>query len=135
MTEKNKGGRPIKWTAVRKEKLCDDLEEWLEDPRHFWFKDFINEQRMSMDMWYKIKKENSRLKAIINKAKLKQENFLVKGALFSKIHPGFTMFLLKANHKDIYGDISDDKKGTTINVYSKKFSHAIEQEVAEDENI
>lgn len=134
MTEKkNKGGRPVTWTEEKRDKLCDVFEEWLVNPKHFWFKDFIYEQKMHLDTWHKIAKENPRLRGLIKKAKLKQQNFLVKGGLFSKTHPGFTQFLLRTNYKEEYGEEDVEKKGTTINVFSKKFSCDIEQEQKEGE--
>lgn len=122
MTEKNKGGHPVYWTPERQEKLCDDFEVWIEDPMHFWFKDFVYEQRMHMDTWYKIAETNTRLKGIIKKAKLKQENCLVKGGLLNKLNAGFTKFILHAIHSDEYCVQEDNNKSVTINLESKSFS-------------
>jgi len=121
--EKNKGGRPVYWTKERREKLCDDFEKWITIPNNVWFKDFVWEQNMNMDSWYKIAKENERLQGIIKKAKLKQENFLVKGGLFNKLNGAFAKFILQANYPEKYGNVDKkEKRETIININSTRFS-------------
>jgi len=122
-TKKNtKIGRPVYWTDAKKEELLKKFKKWMEDPKHIWFNDFIYDNKLRLETFYKIAKEYEPFSEAIELAKLKQENFLVKGGLFNKTHPGFTMFLLKTNYKDKYKTADESEKGVVVKVYSKKIS-------------
>jgi hypothetical protein len=93
------GGRPKIWTDERIEEEADALVEWLKEKQNFLFMDFIYERGLLEEYPSRFAKKNEKFNQAYRKARIKQQNVIIKNGLFKKFDSGLTKWFLQCNYK------------------------------------
>lgn len=95
-------GRPRDWTEDMVEKVRKNLEEWIEDPKNFFFTGFLNKYNVHPQQIERFCNYSPEFRETHAKALRIQEERLVNLAVFRKGDGGFIKFILanKAGWKE-----------------------------------
>lgn len=111
-----------KWTPDRLDRLSHDLEEWMNNPNHFWVHDFYETVGITSKNMEYLCNKCPKLKQLYLKAKEKQKNKLIKKGL-SLDNATFIKWLLSSWYKEEFNDkeeIDTQQAKTIINVRGEK---------------
>jgi len=99
LPEKNKGGRPVKWTEEALCELGEELIQWLEaSDDNIFFEEFLIKKGLYKDILNKYIDSYSSFFALIKRCTELQAVKLQKGGLSGKYRDAMSIFLLKAKH-------------------------------------
>ena len=108
-----KGGRPKIWTDEAIEAEADAFDEWMDNKKGVWFKDFALERGYLPDKFTEFAEKNEKFKQVYRKAKFWQESLMVKGMSMKKMNmhqAGCAMVLSRVCHTDTNWKEEKDSK-------------------------
>lgn len=91
----NNGGRPREWTSVEIEKERIALEEWMENPKNYFFTNFLNIRKLHPEQIERFCTYNQEFRESYARARRIQEERLVELAVFRKGDANFIKFVLQ----------------------------------------
>jgi hypothetical protein len=109
-------GRTVwKWTEEKLDSLAEDLISWVDEnvdkKKEFLFGDWCFKHKICPPFLNKMVEKSEKMKAAHEYAKGWQEHMIVKGALYKKLDPGFSKFVLLCTHgwKENQGQMNQEE--------------------------
>lgn len=91
-------GRPVEWTdeLIEQERLA--LEEWLDDPKNYYFDGFLILRRLSREHIARFEARSQTFRDTTSRARAIQEQRIVNNSLDRKFDGNFAKFVLANRH-------------------------------------
>lgn len=124
------GRKPWVWTNEKLDQLAEDLMAWVDDnvekKKEFLLGDWCYKNGICPPNLNPLIERHEKLRNAHKYAKSWQEHMICKGALFKKLDPGFSKFMLICTHGWKENQLEEDKEEALKNDFSK-FNNNMEE--------